>query len=60
MYVTAREMTIRGRKIPKGTRLSDVYAGGPDDNFYAIAHFDGTQMKLVLRPIDLEIAATNN
>lgn len=53
MYVLARDIAVQGRKLPKGTRLSDVYEGGPDRNFYAMAHIDGTRIKLVLAPADL-------
>ena len=56
MYKTLRDITINGRLVPKGTKLSDVYEGGPDGRYYAIAHFGGTRMKITLAPADVVIA----
>lgn len=53
MYVLARDLTRNGKTFPKGTRLSDVYDGGPDGTFYAMAPYHGTRVKLLLRPDDL-------
>ena len=59
MYKTLRDIMIQGRMIPKGTKLSDVCEGGPDGRFYAIAHFDGTRMKLSLAPADIVYRANS-
>lgn len=56
MYVTTREINNKGRIFPKGSRLSDVYDGGPDGTFYAIIHHDGMQKKVLLKPTDFEPA----
>lgn len=48
MYVLAKELNCKGLIFPKGSRLSDVYDGGPDDTYYAIVYKDGGIRKKVL------------
>ena len=56
MYVLARDVKVQNVTIRKGTRLSDVYDGGPDDRYYAIAHpASGGRIKLTLDKNDIVV-----
>lgn len=52
MYVLARELNCKGLIFPVGSRLSDVYGGGPDDTFYAIVYSGSTRKKVLLKKDD--------
>ena len=59
MYVTARDIRTpdNSRRIPKGTRLSDVYQVTWGNQFGAIAHLDGERIKVTVSQSDLATSA---
>lgn len=58
MYVTTREINAKGIIFPKGSRLSDVYEGGPDETFHAFVYHKGMRKKVLLKCEDFAPASS--
>ena len=61
MYVLARDIHIGNVTISKGTRLSDLYDGAPDNKWYAIAYPSvGGRIKITLYRDEFKFVEANS